>query len=441
MTWSCAMKDDFSDAFDEEINEPREHKNNATAEPDLWPTLDKAAYHGIVGKVVEAIIPHSESDPVALLGQALAMSGNAIGHSPYHQVEGDRHRTNLFVVNVGPSAKGRKGTSLGRIKSIMKVADETWCGDHIKSGLSSGEGFVYEVRDEIKKYNPKKKQHEVIDPAVIDKRLMVVEPEFAGALAVMERPGNTLSPNIRNAWDGVKLQSLTKNSPLSATDPHISIVGHITVEELRARLGRTELANSFANRFLFFLVKRSKELPFGGEMTDSEIILLGERLKVVIEKAKLVGRVEMSDTARERWASIYHDLSESKPGLLGAVIARAEAQVVRFALIYALLDCTNRVDVPHLEAALAIWEHCEASAAYIFGNAVSDSVADEIHRALQQAGSSGMSRTAIRDLFGRNKSGDRIASALQLLLTMGRARFENITTGGRPVEVWFAKRT
>src|SRR5215467_9999596 len=108
------MKDDFSDAFDEVIDEPRTDAGNATPEHDPWPTLDEAAYHGIVGEVVKTILPHTESDPAALLAQTLTMSGNAIGRSPYYQVEGDRHGPNLFVVNVGPTSKGRKGISLGR---------------------------------------------------------------------------------------------------------------------------------------------------------------------------------------------------------------------------------------------------------------------------------------------------------------------------------------
>ncbi len=72
---------------------------------------------------------------------------------------------------------------------------------------------------------------------------MVSEEEFSSALAVMERPGNTLSSIARKAWDGGKLSTLTKNSPLSSTDPHISIVGHITEDELRARITRTDAAN------------------------------------------------------------------------------------------------------------------------------------------------------------------------------------------------------
>jgi hypothetical protein len=47
-------------------------------------------------------------------------------------------------------------------------------------------------------------------------------------------------------------------------------------------------------------------------------------------------------------------------------------------------------------------------------------------------------RTAIRDYFGRNRNGDRIAAALGLLLKNGRARTEQRTTPGRNAEVWFA---
>src|SRR6266540_904795 len=120
--------------------------------PDLgWPTMHGDAYHGLAGEVVEAIQPHSEADPVAILVQFLAAAGNVIGNCPYHQIEGDQHHTNLFAVLVGDSAKARKGTAWGRVKGVVRLADEQWFGDRTKGGLSSGEGFISEVRDEIKK--------------------------------------------------------------------------------------------------------------------------------------------------------------------------------------------------------------------------------------------------------------------------------------------------
>jgi hypothetical protein len=93
------------------------------------------------------------------------------------------------------------------------------------------------------------------------------------------------------------------------------------------------IANGFANRFLFGLIRRSKELPFGGDLTDSEILHLGERLKSAIEWAKTAGRVTMTDAAKVTWTTVYGALSASQPGLLGAVTARAEAQTIRLALI------------------------------------------------------------------------------------------------------------
>jgi hypothetical protein len=93
---------------------------------------------------------------------------------------------------------------------------------------------------------------------------MIVEGEFAGPLRAMSREGNTLSVLLRQGWDGVKLATLTKNSPLKATDAHISIIGHITRTELLRLLSETEAHNGFANRFLWLVVHRSKALPFGG---------------------------------------------------------------------------------------------------------------------------------------------------------------------------------
>jgi hypothetical protein len=401
--------------------------------------MARDAYHGLVGEVVHAIEPQSEADPVALLIQFLVMAGNVIGRLPYYQVESDRHHANLFCAMVGTSAKGRKGTSMGRIRAVVKTADETWNDERLKSGLSSGEGLINEVRDPGQKWNPKEGEFELVDPGVTDKRLMLVESEFAGLLSVAERPGNTISPLIRRAWDGDRLQTITKNSPLCATGAHISLIGHITEDELRARITRTDLANGFANRFLFTLIRRSKELPFGGNLPEAGVLRLGSELAAVLQEVQSFGRVSMTAAAMARWAAVYSALSAGQPGLLGAITGRAEAQTVRLALLYALLDGKGEIDEPHLRAALAVWEYCEASAAHIFGKALGDPVADEILIALKQAGIAGLTRTAIRDLFGRNKSGDRIGAALALLVTKGRAWMESRQTGGRPTEVWFAK--
>jgi hypothetical protein len=416
--------------------EPTIAKTTA-AKVDL-PELGREAYVGLAGSVVDMISPHSEADPVAILIQFLAAAGNLVGRRCYYQVESDRHHANLFAVLVGQSSKARKGTSWGRVKAVAKVADSAWGEDRCRGGLSSGEGLINEVRDSVTKWDAKTQTWDEVDPGISDKRLMLIEPEFAGALSVMERHGNTISPLLRRAWDGDTLATMTRSSPLKSTGSHISIVGHITEDELRARLTRTDAANGFANRFLFPLVKRSKELPFGGELTDSEIQALGEMLGNISAGLPAQRQVTMTDDARKLWAAKYHDLSEGKPGLLGAVTARAEAQVVRLAMLYALLDKKLEIDQWHLEAGLEVWRYCEASAAHIFGQSLGDPVADEILAAIRMAGDAGLSRTAMRDMFGRHKTKDQIGAALGTLLKMGLAIGVLEETAGRPAELWRA---
>src|SRR5262249_16629308 len=70
-----------------------------------WPVMDRAAYYGFAGEVVDTIAPHSEADPVAILIQFLTLAGNAMGRTAYYLVEDDQHHTSLFAVLVGESSK------------------------------------------------------------------------------------------------------------------------------------------------------------------------------------------------------------------------------------------------------------------------------------------------------------------------------------------------
>jgi hypothetical protein len=254
----------------------------------------------------------------------------------------------------------------------------------------------------------------------------------------MSRQGNTLSHNIRLAYDGRTLGTMTKGTPVRATNAHVSMAGHITGAELRANLTRTDTANGFANRILFACVKRWQSLPFGGKPIKDKMAPLIKRLNVAVANARQTGLVSMDEEASALWDEAYKRLTADQPGLLGAITARAEAHTLRLAMIYALEDATGVISKSHLQAAIAVWDYCEASAAHIFGSLLGDAVADEILGALQQTGSLGLTRTQIRDLFGRNRSAERIGAALALLLSKGRAKGEIVETGGRPSEVWRA---
>jgi hypothetical protein len=391
-----------------------------------WPgPLAPAAYHGVAGQLVNLLEPHTEADPAAILLQTLVSFGNVVGRTAHYVVEADRHYCNLNAVLVGATSKARKGTSFGRVREIVRQIDQTW---NIASGLSTGEGLIYAVRDPAGQ-----------DPGESDKRLMVVEPEFARVLQSARRQENTLSAVLREAWDTGDLRVLNKTSPTRATGAHISVLGHITTDELLRSLTQTECGNGFANRFLWLCVRRSKSLPDGGMADLEDFAPIVEGFKQAKEFAQSVGCLKRDDEARERWHEVYDVLSTGKPGLLGAVVSRAEAQVLRLALVYAVLDCSPMVCLPHLEAALAVWCYCEDSARFIFGTSLGDPTADVILEALHLA-ERGLTRTDIFELFKRHTSAGEINRALSTLASGGFARCVQEPTGGRNAERWFESR-
>ena len=415
--------------------------------PSTWPKpMAEEAFRGLAGRFVAAVEPASEADPVALLVQFLIMFGSVIGRSVYATVEADRHYTNEFGAFVGKSGKARKGTSAGQTRAPLAVADPQWDDERVVSGLSSGEGVIWNVRDPVEKEEKvagargeaPRYEKVVVDSGVEDKRLMVLESEFATILKQQERQGNTLSPILRQAWESGNIRTLTKNSPAQATGAHISIVGHITCEELRRYLNATESANGFGNRFMWFAVTRSKLLPDGGRPDPVAMKKIAEELSEVIKFAREGHELNRDAEARDFWREIYPKLSADRPGLAGSLTGRAEAHTLRLSLIYAALDRSPVVKKEHLLAALAVWDYSERSVLYVFGDSTGNPLADGILALLRRA-PGGMTRTEVREMSGKNLPADRIAQALGVLLEAGRARFvRSNETGGRPAETWFA---
>ena len=151
--------------------------------PAGWPaTPDRTVYHELPGEIVGTIAPHTESDPVAILTQLLVAFGAAVGRGAYFQVEATRHHPNQYMCLVGDSARARKGSSWDHVRRLILTADPS-LEPRILTGLSSGEGMIWAVRDPHGQ-----------DPGIPDQRLLVIEPEFASVLICRLRH---MSTNVR----------------------------------------------------------------------------------------------------------------------------------------------------------------------------------------------------------------------------------------------------
>jgi Protein of unknown function (DUF3987) len=172
----------------------------------------------------------------------------------------------------------------------------------------------------------------------------------------------------------------------------------------------------------------------------SQAVLVA-RLKQALDAAHTISEMTLDEDAWQEWDAVYPQLTADRPGLLGAVTSRAEAQALRLAQHYALLDGVAIIRPAHLRAALALWTYCEDSARYIFGDALGDPTADTLLADLR-AHPAGRTRTEIMvEVFGRHKRAEEINRALVLLLEYGLVRCESAPDEpavGRPPERWFA---
>jgi len=404
-----------------------------------WPDpLASNALHALAGMVVNLLAPATEADPAALLLQFIVGFGNAIGRDAWIYGGGGLHFANEFNVNVGNTSRARKGTSWKQIRRILAAVDPAWVDLNITSGLSTGEGLIWNIRDEILGTDKKTKQEVVVDPGIADKRLLAVEGEFGNVLRCFTRENNTLSGVMRLAFDGDTLRTMTKNNPARASNPHFSLIGHITQQELTAFLSEVEVFNGMGNRILWSCVRRTNILPFDGEWDPIEMGKIKGLTKAALEAAHKSGEVVWAESGRNLWRDCYATLTRDRPGLWGAVTARAEAHVLRLAMIYTLLDVCTAIEAVHLQAALSLWEFCDQSAAYLFGQSTGDRVADVILSALKSA-SEGLTRSEIySDIFHRNKPSNEIARALGLLDSFGLAKPTTEQTDGRTAERWTA---
>ena len=161
------------------------------------------------------------------------------------------------------------------------------------------------------------------------------------------------------------------------------------------------------------------------------------RFREVLEFTSKVERMRRSPEAGDLWRAEYRRLSDGRPGLLGAATSRAEAHVLRLSMLYALSARSKVIHREHLEAALAVWAHAEATASYVFGDAIGDPVADTVLQAIRKT-PNGLNRTEIYGLFNRHESRSAIERALTLLESQGHIDYTQEETGGRPRQVYRA---
>jgi hypothetical protein len=341
--------------------------------PHAIPAPDPACLYGLVGEVARAGSDCTEANPYAIAANFMAYLSCAVGRGPYLPVGNTWHHARLFVLHVGRSGRGRKGDAVSlitRLDAALRQLSERAAPQVHRGGLSSREGLVSLIHDGYRRG-----KEDV--PPIEDKRLWVVESEFANVLHQSRREGNTLSAALRDCWDGTSLKPATKSNRLYASHPHLALTGAITPTELLGLMTARELTNGFANRFLMIWAERHRILPFPQATPQVTVNILADRVMQVLEFARADRvvehdhlHIELSRPAQALYARLYHDeLNDASGGeRITALLERRAPMLLRLAMLFALSDLQMRVDVHHVEAAMAWIHYATDSVKYIFSS-------------------------------------------------------------------------
>lgn len=407
-----------------------------------WPTLRPEAFHGIAGEIINGLAPTTEADPAAMLADLLATFGWLIGaeeRSAHMLVANAKHHARVWPIIVGTTSSGAKGTSHGAVWRIVAQYLETVLNPPMhKTGLSSGEGLIEAVRDESGD-DPEAKTYE---PGVLDKRLFVMEDEIAQVFKRSNREGSTLGPTLRLAYDGRDLSVMNRKA-ITATAPHIVIVGHISPGELQAVVRSGDVDGGTMNRFIYVCSRRSKRLPDGGNAPQDVINVSAQAISEAVDIARRAGRIDMSAEARAHWRKSYARLTADRPDtVLTKATGRRAPSVLRLAMIYCLFDQRTVIEPDDLRAAEALEQYSVDSARYIFETHV-DKGSNEHSRLaefIRSGGVQGKSRSEIyTDLYKKNRKSDLIGHDLAALIEQGSVVQVEMPTDGRKKIVFFAR--
>jgi hypothetical protein len=392
------------------------------------PQPDPACLYGLIGDVALTGSDNSETNPFAIAANFMAYLSCAIGRSAYLPIGNTGHHTRLFCLHVGRSGRGRKGDALSlvmRLDQALRALNADVAPQIHRGGLSTREGLVALIHDGYKQ------GAQEVAP-IEDKRLWVVESEFANVLHQSRRGGNTLSAALRDCWDGVSLKPATKTNRLSASQPHLCLSGAISPTELMGLMTAREMTNGFANRFLMIWAERSQILPFPKATSQAKVDSLARKVLEILEFVRADEyyvrdelRLELTAQAQWRYAHLYRGELNDECGsdLISGLLERRAPMLLRLAMLFALSDLQLRIDAVHIDAAMAWMQYMAASVRYVFVSAAEEEkialarkLSNQLFDFLRTRGAATRSQINTECFAGR-ASKTQIDAAIEQLLT------------------------
>lgn len=406
---------------------------------------------GLLGEISRTCCNKTEAVPIAVAANLLVWFMTHIGRLRYIMIGDDQQWLNNYFLLIGPSGMG-KGVSgkapyriFKRVQEHLELnfkhAFDAGKGNGMKAypppnvhvgGLSSGEGLGFALDDGDNTSIPGR--------VIIDKRLLIIESEMANVLCQMSRQGNTLSVQLRNAYDGVDIRPMTKRDRVSVSDPYINVMGNITPDELlRFDDDKTQSFNGLLNRFLMLWTKPQKLVsrPYGLEQTQidqfatviAENVMLARNghFEVHWKKIRTLSLpVDIDEDAWDLFDSVYSQLmNQPCSKRIASLIKRHRVHVLLMACALSLFEGLSTVSKGMMQAALEWIDYSRKSIVYCY-NTHKEQLKSEISHAIARKvlyaialishKNGSCTRTDIYNFHQRKLRREQLTQALEILI-------------------------
>jgi hypothetical protein len=323
------------------------------------------AFYGPLGEYVRRTEETVEVDALTHLSQVITAAGTAIGRRVATQGGHSLHYANLYTLVIGDSGVG-KGVSW-ELAAKLGQAIAPGFTKRTAYDVASTPGLITLIADEVlapSRKRPKEgeqQEYKTVVAPVHDKRLLLQISEMMSVFTSKERDGSTLGEALRNAWDGRDLENNAKVR-LTATNPHIALVGHITPVDFAKALAdnRRDLRNGFFNRFIILRAHNERVLPFYAAPPDCGDLF--SRMRESLDRLGPVAQprpsivLDWHASARDLWSAFYTACKHgTHPFLRGmdGMHSRLAPVAMRVALNHAVFDNAEAIYDSHLRAGIA----------------------------------------------------------------------------------------
>lgn len=314
-------------------------------EKRLYPDMPAEALLGAAQLYVQAHTEASEANDNYHLGFFFTAVGMLLGRTAY-TMKSRIVYPNLYTVLVGKSG-ARKGTAQNFALDFLRSIDSRV---HITESIDSRQGFIQDAADGQKLLNDQGYEDEL--------RMALSLEEFRSFVETSEQKGTKgVVPELCLWYDCPhERENKSVSHPCKVKQPTLNIFAGTSPSFLE-NLSIADIQGGIGNRICWVPGDPKPRKDDPPEPDEAILAPLKLRIKDIIEQRRAFGvkRYNLTPEAKKRWKAWYQN--EFNPGsadeLITILSERDHLTCLKVALIYAVLDLADAIELHHVQAAIA----------------------------------------------------------------------------------------